>query len=148
VAKFFCKDVILLFMIVVLFMNVRLIQPLFKIHLHGNYHVLTIGCFLDSYYVLLHLPVIDMVGTSGNDAMQEDPDRPDIYGYDWYYDDGTEEIITTEGLPGKPDYTKVETRLIEKVEPPIHDFAINSIEGDRTQELSEPKVAVCHLQHP
>jgi hypothetical protein len=32
--------------------------------------------------------------------------------------DGTEEIITTEGLPGKPDYTKVETRLIEKVNRP------------------------------
>jgi hypothetical protein len=38
VAKFL-EDVILLFMIVVLFMNVRLIQPLFKIYLHGNYHV-------------------------------------------------------------------------------------------------------------
>jgi hypothetical protein len=113
--------------------------------------VLTIGCFGLAYYVLLHLPVMDFraynIGMNINEAMQEDPNRPDIYGYDWFYDaNGTDEIITTEGFPpeGRPNYTKVETRLIEKgYEPPIHDFAINSDEGDRTQEfLSEPKVAV------
>ena len=46
---------------------------------------------------------------------------------------------------GRPNYTKVETRLLEKgYKPPIHDFAINSEkEGDITQEiLNEPKVAL------
>jgi uncharacterized membrane protein YphA (DoxX/SURF4 family) len=148
----FIKDVVLLFLIVVLFMNVRLIHPLFKKFTSMVVTmVLTIGCFGLAYYVLLHLPVMDFraynIGMNINEAMQEDPNRPDIYGYDWFYDaNGTDEIITTEGFPpeGRPNYTKVETRLIEKgYEPPIHDFAINSDEGDRTQEfLSEPKVAV------
>ncbi len=148
----FIKDVVLLFMIVILFMNVQLIQPYFKKFTSMLITmVLTIGCFGLAYYVLLHLPVLDFraykVGTDINEAMQEDPSRPDIYGYDWYYENnGTEEIITTEGLPpvGKPNYTKVETRLLEKgFEPPIHDFAIVSDQGDITQEiLAEPKVAV------
>jgi len=148
----FIKDVILLFMIVVLFMNVRFIKPLFTKFVSSVIVMLiTIGCFGLAYYVLLHLPVVDFraykVGTNINQAMQEDPDRPDIYGYDWYYDNnGVEEVITNDGLPpeGRPNYTKVETRLIQKgYEPPIHDFAINGSEGDVTQEiLEEPKVAV------
>jgi len=148
----FIKDVILLFMIVVLFMNARWIKPLFsKFTSMVVTMLLAIGCFGIAYYVLLHLPVIDFraykIGTNINEAMQPDPERPDIYGFDWYYNvDGKEEIVTTKGQPpaGRPNYTKVETRLIEKgYEPPIHDFAINSADGDITQEiLSEPKVAV------
>jgi uncharacterized membrane protein YphA (DoxX/SURF4 family) len=146
----FIKDVILLIMIVILFKNVSMIQPWFKkltsmiITL-----VITIACFGLAYHVLLHLPVIDFraykIGTDINQAMQEDPDRPDIYGFDWYYNvDGKEEIITTDGLPpaGRPNYTKVETRLIEKgYEPPIHDFAIVKDDEDLTQQfLQEPKL--------
>ncbi|KQC34102.1 DoxX family protein [Nonlabens sp. YIK11] len=149
----FTKDVILLFMIVILFMNVSLIRPLFK-KFTGmlTTMLVTIGCFGIAYYVLMHLPIIDFraykIGTDINQAMQPDPDRPDVYGYDWYYDvDGKEEIITTKGLPpeGRPNYIKVETRLLKKgFEPPIHDFAITSEDqGDITQEiLSEPKVAL------
>ncbi|WP_194851278.1 BT_3928 family protein [Nonlabens antarcticus] len=148
----FIKDVILLLMIVILFMNVQLIRPLFaKFTSTIIIMLMTIGCFGLGYYVLMHLPVLDFrayqVGTNINESMQPDPNRPDIYGYDWYYgEDGNEEIITTDGLPptGKPNYTKVETRLIEKgYEPPINDFAISSNEGDITQEvLAEPKIAV------
>ncbi|SCX93365.1 DoxX protein [Nonlabens sp. Hel1_33_55] len=149
----FTKDVILLFMIVILFMNVNLIQPIFK-KFTGmvTTMLVTIGCFGIAYYVLMHLPIIDFrgykIGTNINQAMQPDPERPDVYGYDWYYNEnGNEEIITTKGTPpeGRPNYTKVETRLLEKgYEPPIHDFAINSeTEGDITQEiLNEPKVAL------
>ncbi len=148
----FIKDVILLFMIVILFMNVKLIQPLLsKFYASIVTLVLTLGCFAIAYYVLMHLPILDFraykIGTNINEAMQEDPNRPDIYGYDWYYENnGEEEVITTEGLPpaGRPNYTKVETRLIEKgYEPPIHDFVINEGDTDITQEvLSESKVAV------
>ena len=52
---------------------------------------------------LMHLPILDFraykIGTNINEAMQVDPNRPDIYGFDWYYDvDGKEEIITTKGI--------------------------------------------------
>lgn len=149
----FIKDVILLFMIVILFMNVKLIKPIFsKFTSMVTTMLITICCFGLAYYVLMHLPVLDFraykVGTDINEAMQLDPNRPDIYGFDWYYDkDGKEEIITTTGQPpvGRPDYIKVDTRLIEKgYEPPIHDFAISSDSlGDITQiVLNEPKIAL------
>lgn len=152
----FIKDVILLFMTVILFMNVNLIQPLFsKFASMVMTMLLTIGCFGFAYYVLMHLPAVDFraykIGTNINEAMQPDPERPDVYGFDWYYNvGGKEEIVTTDGQPpaGRPDYIKVETRLLEKgFEPPIHDFAINSTtDGDITQEiLNEPKVAILVL---
>ena len=149
----FIKDVVLLFMIVILFMNVQLIKPLFsKFASMVSTMLITIGCFGLAFYVLMHLPVIDFraykIGTNINEAMQPDPYRPDVYGFDWYYlVNGVEEIVTTTGQPpaGRPDYTKVETRLIEKgYEPPIHDFAISSDSlGNITQEiLNEQKVAL------
>jgi hypothetical protein len=60
------------------------------------------------------------VGTNINDAMQEDPDRPDIYGYDWYYDTMVRKKSSLQKVCHQKEsrnYTKVETRLIEKVTP-------------------------------
>jgi hypothetical protein len=51
-----------------------------------------------------------------NDAMQEDPDRPDIYGYDWYYMTLTvRKKSSLQKVCCQKWITKVETRLIEKV---------------------------------
>ncbi|AZQ43907.1 BT_3928 family protein [Nonlabens ponticola] len=146
----FAKDVFLLIMIVILFMNVSLIKPFFSKFTSMIVTLLvTIACFGLAYYVLMHLPVLDFrafkIGTNIDQAMQEDPNRPDVYGFDWYYEvDGEEEIVTTSGLPpeGRPNYSKVETRLLEKgYEPPIHDFSIMQGDQDYTQEyLNKEKV--------
>jgi hypothetical protein len=52
-------DVILLFYDCGAIMNVRLIQPLFKIHLHGNYHVADDRLFWTCLLCIVALAVID-----------------------------------------------------------------------------------------
>lgn len=148
----FWKDVILLVMIVILFLNHRFIVPLFaKAKLKYAVLLTSIFCFAIAYWVLMHLPILDFraykVGTNIEEGMAEDPDRPDVYAYDWYYNiDGKEEIVTTDGLPpeGYGKYEKVEPRIVEKgYEPPIHDFSIERNGEDFTTDmLSKEKVAV------
>jgi hypothetical protein len=64
--------------------------------------LLTIGCFGLAYYVL-HLPVIDFraikVGTNINDARKILIDQIFMDTIGTNDTNGTEEIITTEGLP-------------------------------------------------
>ncbi len=149
----FTKDVILSVFIVVLLWQIHLIQPLttkFKSMLITM--LVTIGCFALAYHVLMHLPVLDFraykVGTDIEKNMQRDPSRPDVYAFDWYYNvDGKQDVVTTTGQPpsGRPNYEKVETRLIEKgFEPPIHDFAMTSSAGEdiTPQVLKEPRIVL------
>lgn len=147
----FYKDVVLLAMILVLFFNMDKIGSAFA-KAKSSIIILaaTIICFIIAYYVLMHLPILDFraykIGTDIEEAMKEDPSQPAIYGYDWYYTvDGKEEIITTDGLPpeGRPNYDKVETRIIQEAAlPKIHDFSIEKDGEDYTQEiLDKEKVA-------
>jgi peroxiredoxin len=107
-------------------------------------------CLLLGYHVLMHLPVLDFraykTGTDIEQAMQKDPNFPDVYAYDWYYTiDGKETIVTTDGVPpaGYGKYEKVETRLVQEApEAKIHDFSITKNGEDFTQEmLDKPRVA-------
>lgn len=149
----FYKDVILLLMIIILFVNSRLIEPLLsKI---GNATVVLVCfvlCLLLGYHVLSHLPVLDFraykIGTHVPTAIQRDTSIPDIYAYDWYYTiNGKQEIIRTEGTPptqyeGKK-YDRVEVVTIQEApEAKIHDFSITKEGKDFTQEmLQKDKVA-------
>lgn len=148
----FYKDLILLAMIIILVVFKDYIKPAFaKAYSSIAILLTTILCFIMAYYVLMHLPILDFraykVGTNITDAMKEDPTRPDVYGYDWYYKvNGKEKIVTTNGLPpkGYGKYEKVETRLIKKgYVPPIHDFTIVQNGEDITEQiLTTDKVAV------
>lgn len=148
----FYKDLILLVMIIVLVIYSRYIVPAFaKAYATATIFLTTIACFGIAYYVLMHLPILDFraykIGTDISKAMEEDPTRPDIYKYDWYYTvNGKEKIVTTDGLPpdgyGKQD--KVEPRLVKKgYEPPIHDFTMER-DGDNVidEVLAMDKVAI------
>ncbi|MEN8817645.1 MAG: BT_3928 family protein [Nonlabens sp.] len=147
----FIKDVILLVMILILFFNMDKWNSAFaKAKSSIIILVTTIICFIIAYYVLMHLPIIDFraykIGTDIEEAMKEDPNQKEVYGYDWYYTvNGVEEIVTTDGLPpeGRPNYDKVETRVIQEAAlPKIHDFSIERNGEDFTQEiLDEDKVA-------
>lgn len=148
----FSKDVVLLFMILVLFVRQDLWNPAFaKVTAASIIVVSSVLCFLLGYHVLMHLPVLDFraykVGTDIETAMLKDPNEKDIYAYDWYFDqDGSEKIITTDGLPpeGYGAYTKVETRVVQEAAPAkIHDFSIVKDGEDFTQEfLDKDKVAL------
>lgn len=148
----FWKDIILLVLTIIIFLNMKYINPLFaKAKLKYIILAVTIICFAIAYYVLMHLPILDFraykVGVNIEEGMAADPDRPDVYGYDWYYTiDGKVEIVTTDGAPpsGYPKYDKVEPRLIEEgYVPPIHDFSIERNGEDFTTDiLSKEKIAV------
>lgn len=148
----FWKDIILLVLTIIIFLNMKYINPLFaKEKLKYVILVITIFCFAIAYYVLMHLPILDFraykVGVNIEEAMADDPDRPDVYAYDWYYTiEGKEEIVTTEGAPpsGYPKYDKVEPRLVEEgYVPPILDFSIERNGEDFTADiLSKEKIAI------
>ncbi len=149
----FTKDVILLIMIIVLFMKQDYWYSAFAKAKSSIITLLaTIGCFALAYYVLMHLPVLDFraykVGTNMVEAMKEDPTRPDVYEYKWYFNvDGAEKVVTTNGdyPSGYGELVRYETELVEKgYEPPIHDFKIEDENGeDFTSDfLTKPKVAM------
>lgn len=145
----FYKDLILLILIGFLLFGQKYIKPIGSrsgrtVSILG----VTIACFAIAYYVLEHLPILDFraykAGTEISEAMQEDPNRPAVYEYEWYFTvDGEQKVITTNGSypTGYGKHTKVETKLIDPgYVPPIHDFSMEANGKDYIDEvLQEPK---------
>lgn len=149
----FTKDIILLVFILIIFIGRKYIQPFFT---KGTRSILIFASFVVclgiTYYVLLHLPIIDFrpykIGANITEGMTIPDDAPaPIYKYKWKFNiDGKEEIITTNG-----DYPQVDGELIdtetemvqEGYTPPIHDFTIER-EGEdyTTQYLNEENLIV------
>lgn len=141
----FTKDVILLVLILVLFFGVRHIKPVFNklttttIALFGF-----IACFWFAYHVLMHLPAIDFRAYKIGSNIQENMSIPEgakkpVMEWTWTFDiDGKEQEFVTDG--SYPDVNGelvgYETKIIEEgYEPKILDFAIESNEGDFTEEF-------------
>jgi len=141
----FTKDIVLLVLILILFFGNRFIQPFFAKNVR-NIIVYTsfIGCLAITYYVLLHLPIIDFraykIGINITEGMTIPDDAPKpIFEYYWKFSiDGVEKVIMTNGdypqVAG--DFIEVETKEIQKgYEAPIHDFSIEREEVDYTAEF-------------
>lgn len=147
----FTKDVILLFLILILFFKQKLISPLFVPASHRWIIFLSFMlCFLFAYHVLMHLPVLDFrpykIGNNIQEKMKLPEDvRNAKVEYHWKFKvNGKEKIITNNGAYPKVDgdFIGVETsNPVENLIPPIHDFFIEKDGEDITAEvLSEPKV--------
>lgn len=151
----FYKDVILLILILILFFNQKYIQPIFNEKYHKWVIFLSfMACFAFCYHVLMHLPVFDFRPYKiGNNIAEQmtvpDEDQPEVI-YAWKFRiNGKERVIKNNGA-----YPQVEGEFIgvetsqegEFVLPAIHDFAIESDEGDITDEiLEEEKVLLLVL---
>ncbi|MAP79707.1 MAG: DoxX family protein [Aequorivita sp.] len=149
----FTKDVVLLFFILILFFGKKYIQPFFTREIRSILIFASfIGCLAITYYVLLHLPIIDFrpykVGANISEGMSVPEDAPGpLYDYHWTFNiNGEEKTITTNG-----DYPQVDGELIntetemiqEGYTPPIHDFSIERDGEDfTTQFLEEEKLVV------
>ena len=146
----FYKDVILFFLILIIFFNQKLINPIFN----PKYHkwvifVSFIASFAFCYYVLMHLPLFDFrpykVGNNIPEKMKiPEGEQPEVT-YSWkFMVDGEEKIVKNKGAYPQIDgeFIGVETSQEgENLIPPIHDFVIEGEEGDITQEvLAEDKV--------
>lgn len=149
----FSKDVVLLILILILFFNLKYIQPFFtnfgrSIVIFATF----IGCLSFGYYVLMHLPVFDFraykVGVNIKEGMTvpEDAEKA-IFNYNWKFDvNGTEKIITTQGEypASEGTFIEVDTEVVSQgYVPPIHDFTIERDGEDYAEEfLSTPNVIV------
>ncbi len=147
----FTKDVVLLFLILVLFIGQKHItsvfSPMAKRIITG---LALVGCVVFANYVLNHLPAIDFrpykIGANIEEGMGVPDDAPKaIYEYAWRFKVGdTEKIVVTQGEYPSVDgeFLDVETTEIQEgYEPPIHDFTIEKNGEDQTASfLQEEKL--------
>lgn len=143
----FGKDVVLLILIVILFIGVKYINPIFGklsttvIALFGF-----IGSLWFGYHVLMHLPTIDFrayaIGKNIQEGMRTPEDAPKpIQEYSWKFNiNGEEKVIVTNGsYPSvEGDFVSVETKVIQEgYSPPVVDFSIETQDEDLTTHFLE-----------
>ena len=141
----FFKDVILFFLILILFLKKEYITPYLAKASHRWIVFLSFMlCFIFAYYVLMHLPVFDFraykEGTNIEQAMTVPPGAAEaVYDYNWKFRvNGEEKIVTTSGAyPSvEGEFIGVETELVQKgYEPPIHDFSIERNGENYTSDI-------------
>jgi len=141
----FTKDIILLFLILILFFGKKHIKPIFR-KLPNT--VLALLSFIFSlwfgYHVLMHLPSKDFRAYKiGNNIQQEmsvpeDAPKP-IVEYTWTFNiNGEEKEFVTSGSYPNVDgeYVGVETKMIEEgYSPKIYDFSIETEDQDFTEHF-------------
>lgn len=138
----FTKDVVLLFLILILFSGVKYIKPIFN---KLPTTVIALLSFIFSlwfgYHVLMHLPSKDFraykIGANIKEGMTVSEDAPKpVVEYSWKFNvNGKEHIITTNGSypTVEGEFVSVDTKVIkEGYEPPIYDFSIESEDEDLT----------------
>ncbi|WGF91176.1 BT_3928 family protein [Aequorivita marisscotiae] len=149
----FTKDVVLLVLIVILFVGRKYIQPFFTRETRSILiFIAFIGCLGVTYYVLLHLPIIDFrpykIGANIKEGMTVPENAPGpIYEYQWKFNSNGEEIvITTNGEYPQVDgeLISTETEMIQEgYTPPIHDFTMERDGEDYTEQfLAEENLVV------
>ena len=149
----FTKDVVLLFLILILFFGVKHIKPLFSKLLTTIIALLSfIFSLWFGYHVLMHLPSKDFraykIGANIKEGMTVPEDAPKpVVEYSWKFKvNGKEQIISTNGsYPSvEGEFLSVDTKVIkEGYEPPMYDFSIESEDEDLTDYfLSEENLIV------
>lgn len=144
----FYKNILLIVLIAFLVWKVALIKPYLSENLTKWLSFLSMIVFLFiTYYVLVHLPIVDFrayaIGTNIMQDMQTPEDaKKDVYEDTWIYEvNGEVKEFTTEEKPWELEgatFVDRKTKLIEKgYEPPIHDFTMEQGDQDRTQELMQ-----------
>mgnify|MGYP001159970560 FL=1 len=149
----FTKDIVLLILILILFVGRKYIQPFFT---KGIRSILIFASFVFclgiTYYVLLHLPIIDFrpykIGANIKEGMTVPEGAPGpIYEYKWKFNvNGEEKVITTNGEYPQVDgeLISTETEMIQEgYTPPIHDFTMERDGEDYTEKfLNEENLVV------
>lgn len=131
----FTKDVVLLFFILILYFNQKLVQPLFGVKTQNALVALAVVlcCFM-GYWVLNHLPIIDFrpfkVGNNIYDGMMIPDNAPksEVEMVFIYNVNGTQKEYTEKELmqiPAGATFVDRKDKVIkEGYVPPIHDFTM------------------------
>lgn len=150
----FTKDVVLLFFILVLFINIRLIKPVLPEKLRNGLVYLSIAlCGFMAYWVLNHLPIKDFraykVGTNIQRGMEfpEGAERSKIEMVFVYKVNGANKEFSEKDLMNLPAGAEFVERIDKVISqgyvPPIHDFTMELDGSDYKDELLlEPKLLV------
>lgn len=142
----FTKDVILLFFILILFVNVKMVKPLFATKVQN----LLVGislvlCGIMAYWVLNHLPIVDFrpfkVGNNIQKGMEIPEGAPQsvVEMVFIYKVNGVDTEFTEKDLMNIPaGATFVDRKdkvLVEGYVPPIHDFTMEKDGFDQKERL-------------
>lgn len=148
----FTKDVVLLFFIIILFINQKLIRPFLpKMASNVAVYISLFLCIWMGYHVLNHLPIIDFraykVGTNVPKGMEIPEGAPkDVIEMKFIYEvGGQKKEYTVDQVGNVPADAKFIDRIDKVISkgyvPPIHDFTMEKDGGDHTPELmAEPKL--------
>lgn len=148
----FTKDVVLLFFIIILFVNQKLIKPFMpKMMTNISVYISLLLCIYMGYHVLNHLPIIDFraykVGTNIPKAMEIPEGAPkSVVEMTFIYNvNGENKEFSEKDLMNIPPNAKFVDRIDKVIQqgylPPVHDFTIEKDGGDYTQEMMEtPKL--------
>jgi uncharacterized membrane protein YphA (DoxX/SURF4 family) len=148
----FTKDVVLLFFIIILFINQKLIRPFLPKNITNVLVYLSIAlCAYMGYFVLNHLPIIDFraykVGTNIPKAMEIPEGAPKaVVEMKFIYNvGGVNKEYTVEEVGKVPADAKFVDRIDKVISegyvPPVHDFTIEKDGEDHASQLmAEPKL--------
>ncbi|MFV5696196.1 BT_3928 family protein [Flavobacterium sp. LB3P122] len=148
----FIKDVVLLFFILVLYFNRKLVQPLFGNTVQNILAFASVAlCAFMGYWVINHLPIIDFrpykVGTNIQKGMRIPDNAPKsvVEMVFIYKVNGVDKEFNEKDLMALPEGATFVDRkdkvITEGFVPPIHDFAMEKDGSDYKEEfLNEPKL--------
>lgn len=148
----FTKDIILLFFILILFLNKKLIKPLFNNTIQNILVFISFAlCVFMAYWVLNHLPLKDFrpykVGNNIQKGMRIPDNAPKsvVEMIFIYKVNGVEKEYSEKDLMKIPTGATFVDRkdkvIVEGYVPPIHDFAMEKDGSDYKEEfLDEPKL--------
>ena len=142
----FSKDIVLLFFILILFFNQKLIKPLFS---NGIQNILAFSsvvlCSFMGYWVINHLPLKDFrpykVGTNIKTAMEipEGAPKSVVEMVFIYKVNGVDKEFTENDLMSLPEGATFVDRkdkvIVQGYLPPIHDFKLELEDEDNTQVI-------------
>lgn len=148
----FTKDIILLFFILILYANKKLVKPLFN---KGLQNLITslgvVAAVFMAYHVINHLPIIDFrpykVGTNIQKGMEipEGAPKSIVEMVFIYKVNGVDKEFSEKDLANIPEGAEFVDRkdkvITEGYVPPIHDFTMTKDGSDYKDELlQEPKL--------
>jgi uncharacterized membrane protein YphA (DoxX/SURF4 family) len=148
----FTKDVVLLFFILILFINVKLVKPLFAAKIQNILvGISLVLCGIMAYWVLHHLPIIDFrpfkVGNNIQKGMEIPEGAPQsvVEMIFIYKVNGVDTEFTEKDLmkipAGATFVDRKDKVIVEGYIPPIHDFTMEKEGADYKDELlAHPKL--------
>ena len=150
----FTKDIILLFFILILVFNIKLIRPLFNKNIQSGIVVVSVLlCGMMAYYVINHLPIIDFRPFKVGNSIQKGMEIPDgapqsvvemVFVYNVNGVDKEFSVDQIANLPEGATFVDRKDKVItEGYVPPIHDFVMELNGSDYKDEFLEaPKLMV------